>query len=328
MLLEREQVEVQLVPVELDVVVQGVESHELRSRAGCEPRCALPLKERQVAETPVLPERQRDDRGRDACDEVRGAGDPAAVEETEHEAAQERRACGLDRDRDTGGQAGGERLDGVRALQHAQAEVDGHEDEDHRRKVGHRRQSESLRQCQLGVALVVEVVSELDADERDGEPQRDGPVREDLAADSLCDAVDAEQRDRPEHEHVEEDDPRQRRNEGWSAERGNRSEQRGPAAADERRRDLSVDEQPAADVVPELIATLVEKPAVVSHRERERERREPLDGDCGDEQPCRAHILQPGADSRERLPGATARLDGVRRHSAAASVIGTRTGLE
>jgi len=48
---------------------------------------------------------------------------------------------------------------------------------------------------------------------------------------------------------------------------------------DERGRDLAVHEHPAADVVPELVAALVEEPAVVPHCQRKGEHSKPLHED-------------------------------------------------
>ncbi len=145
-LLDREQIQVEPVPVELDVVVQWVVGQELLVHAGGESLRACGVEERQVPETAVFPERKRDERRRDARHEEGGADNAAAVEEAEREPAEERRASRLDRDGDACGEPGGDRLDGVGPFDHAQAEIDGDEHGDHRGEVGHRGQPETLRQ--------------------------------------------------------------------------------------------------------------------------------------------------------------------------------------
>ena len=146
---------------------------------------------------------------------------------------------------------------------------------DHRREVRQPCQSERLREQQLGVPLVIAEVRERDTDEGKGDPQDDGPIAEHASPDPRSDPVEGEHRHRQQDDDVEDDDRGQCRDEIRSGDACDRCEHRRPAVPDQRVAQLTVPEQPAKRVVPELIATLVVDPAAVPHRPCEREARRP-----------------------------------------------------
>ena len=80
-------------------------------------------------------------------------------------------------------------------------------------KSGHRGQPDDVGDRQLRVLLVVTGLDEEDPEVRQCDPERRRQVAEEPAADAHCDAVDAEQCNRKQHERVEEDDHRQGRHE-------------------------------------------------------------------------------------------------------------------
>ena len=94
-LLDPLQLQVQVMPVEVDVLVQRVEGGDLLVRAGGEHAQPARLEERQVAEAPVLPERERQDGGSEPGEDERRTGRTAPVGQPEQHAGQEDRFAGL-----------------------------------------------------------------------------------------------------------------------------------------------------------------------------------------------------------------------------------------
>ncbi len=124
---------------------------------------------------------------------------------------------------------------------------------------------------------MVVVPPERDHGEGHHDPGRRGEEPEGAARDPGREAVDRPERERPEHEHVEEDDRRHRVDEARAGHGHDRRDRERPAVAGVRRRQVALTEQPAGRQQPDLVAALVEEPAVVAHGQRVDEDREPLD---------------------------------------------------
>ena len=179
-------------------------------------------------------------RRRESRDDEREAAEAPAVREAEDHAGEEDRVRRLDRDRRAGGEAAASASTRVEPPDDCEARstrdtstatIEG--------KSAIAGEPERLRERQLRVPLVVEVIRVLDADERHREPEQRHPVAEEPPADLLRDAVHAEQRDRREHDDVEQHDRRQRRSETRAGERRDRREQTRPVRARRARAELA-----------------------------------------------------------------------------------------
>ena len=147
------------------------------------------------------------------------------------------------------------------------------ENDDHRREVGERRQPERLREEVLGPALLVAVDEQRNGRERRDDPEKRRPVPEQPPADPLRDPVDAEERDRREHEQVERDDRRQRLDEGRPREPHEWGEDERPEVAELGGGQLEVPEHPALGRDPDLVAVVEPHPPVVRDRRGKQDRR-------------------------------------------------------
>ena len=176
--------------------------------------------------------------------------------------------------------------------------------EHHRREVGRRDEPERGRERLVDELHVVALVEVRDRREREHDPRERREVREPAPADRLRDPVDAEERDRPEHEHVQRDDERQAGERLGPADQRERREQDRVAVADRRVRDVAVPEHPGARVVPGVVAAAVEAEAVVLRDRRDDPDDEPTGRRAGTPNTSperqRHHPRGGAADGRQR----------------------------
>ena len=238
----------------------------------------------EVAVAAVLPESECEDCG----SERRSADDqlpPAPRHEQRHNRSREEDEIRRLHERR---EAGGETCYGdrprVAVLDRAEREHRGQEQEHRPRVVRHRRQSERHRQELVDVAVVVAVDEQRDRDVRPERPDRGRPVADHTAADARAELVHAPEGDRRDDERLQHHCPRQAAEKACATDPRKRHKQHRPPLGDGRDGDRAVAEQPARRPEPDLVAALVEEPAVVIHAGRERDEREPVDDEERDEQ--------------------------------------------
>ena len=131
----------------------------------------------------------------------------------------------------------------------------------------------------LAEALLIAVDEQRDRRKWSDHPEERRPVAEEATADPARDVVHAQERDRTEHENLEQDERRERLDVRRPRDPRDRREHERPQVAELRRRELELTEQPSLRGEPDLVAALEPHPAVVRDASCEHERRDDLQSD-------------------------------------------------
>jgi hypothetical protein len=301
---ETVQVVMECAPVEREVLadVEVDRGDRDRQRRQADP-CPVGGEEREVAEAAVLPDRHAQ-QGR----ERRGSGEekppvPTRDEQREHRRGGEEEVRRLDRERVPDCEPGREGVEITAGGRQSQREVGADQEDDHRREVTAVAQPHRRRERHVDVAGVV--VGEEEVDDENGEhhPQTADQVRVGAPAEHPHDPVDAEERDRCEHENVQGDD---RREPGDQARAGDRRDRRGhqrEAVGDRGEWEPAVRKLPGGRVVPVRVAAVVVDGPVVGRDPRDLRHHPPVSEDEHPQDDPRRDSLDEHLRATEKAPG-------------------------
>jgi hypothetical protein len=229
-----------------------------------------------VPEAAVLPECDGDERG-EKRDGEHERGSPAAREDVCRGGREEKqRVGGVERDRQSGEQAGERRVHVLPPIERRDGEVRGDQDARRARKPARAREPEALREQDAFERRPVAAAREREREVRHDDPARGAQVPEPAAADAARDGVHRDDREREHDERLEQDEQRQAFQVVRAADRRQRRRHERPGKADERRREVPVCERPRRRPVRRPRAVLGEEPRVVLDASREQEQQQPL----------------------------------------------------
>ena len=225
----------QVVPVDVDVAVVRARDCVHAQR---DPHRLLVRERRDVAEALLLPERERAERRSERDGEGDRLAPPSGEQSRGEDAEEEEQARRLHERREARQEPGEDSRARIAALDCTHREDRrGEEANDRRRVVGHRGQAQRMGEELVDVAVVVAVLEERDGGVGHHRPEEGRGVAHHPAADPRSQLVDAPERDRCEHDHLEDERARQPVNERRAGDERERCEHERPAVRDERHGD-------------------------------------------------------------------------------------------